>query len=224
MKHNPHKINGVSYSRWTVWNQCRLRFKLKFIDRLPDPQGEAAARGARIHELAEKYTTTQRPGKLSPELRLYKEELAALRKSAGWAEMMWSFDHDWNLLDEEWPDNVYLRIKTDFTLILPQETVKIIDFKTGRVRDGEYEPQLQLYAAGGAAAFEGVSRIEVELWFLDHHVTTRRAYTLDQARGFQRTWDKRFRPIFTERAFKPNPGNHCRWCPYSKSKGGPCKY
>jgi hypothetical protein len=40
----------------------------------------------------------------------------------------------------------------------------------------------------------------------------------------QRDWTRRAVPMFKDRRFAPTPNDKCGWCPFSKAKGGPCKF
>jgi hypothetical protein len=35
-------------------------------------------------------------------------------------------------------------------------------------------------------------------------------------------WEKKVAVMEGDRTFAANPGRHCQWCAYAKSKGGPC--
>lgn len=54
----PHPVlnklaEGLSPSSASTFRQCRRRWKLRYVDRLPDPSGEAALRGTFVHEVLE---------------------------------------------------------------------------------------------------------------------------------------------------------------------------
>lgn len=213
-----------SYSRYAVYDECAARFKYKFLDKLPEPPpGPALARGSHIHDLADKWVN-RKIKKLPPELKLYAREFDELRAEPGWSEVMWQFDKNWWYLEDKWSKEIYVRVKTDRVVALEQNVIRVIDYKTGRVKDRGYEEQLKLYAAGAVSAFDDVDVVETELWYLDHHVTTRGKFTQAQALAAQRDWDKRVKKLQSDKVYKPTPGNHCRWCPYSKKEGGPCKF
>ena len=80
------KIDTWSYSRLNVFEQCKLRAKLAYIDRIPElerplPPGKtehANDRGTRIHKAAELFV--QGGIELIPELRVFREEFLRLRE------------------------------------------------------------------------------------------------------------------------------------------------
>jgi hypothetical protein len=107
---------------------------------------------------------------------------------------------------------------------------KIIDFKTGKVRPENVE-QLDLYAAVAIAhAPDHVQVIDAELWYLDWGEIIRRTYSRADALQLQKKYkkDKAVLRMLSDTTFKPTPGNHCRWCFFGQAKKGEgpglCKY
>lgn len=215
------QITSWSFSRYSVYRGCPAKAKYKFIDKLPEPSNAAMERGNVIHKLAENYTkgalTT-----MPPELKLFKAEFIELKKSKPIVEETWAFTKHW--LKTTWNDwaNCALRIKTD-AYCLEDDALHIIDHKTGKKRDG-YGEQLDLYAVGGGLKFPNIKRIFTHLWYLDSGEQVTQEYDAKGTPKLQKEWEKKVEPMLNDTRFSPNPGNECRWCPYSKSKGGPCKF
>jgi hypothetical protein len=40
----------------------------------------------------------------------------------------------------------------------------------------------------------------------------------------KKTWAKRTKAMLNDTTFAPRPNDKCRWCFFSASKNGPCKY
>ena len=79
------RIKAWSYSRLVDFEQCKLRAKLKYIDRIPEPARSlppgktehANDRGTRIHDAAERFV---RGGvELLPELKSFSTEFHDLQ-------------------------------------------------------------------------------------------------------------------------------------------------
>ena len=218
-----------SYSRLSDYEACPLRAKLKHLVKLPDPGNAAMARGADVHGSIAKYLSkkTRVP---PPEAKLFRKELGALRILAPKVEEQWGFDGIWKPTD-------WFGLTTVARLVLDAyvlndssnrfpPTLTIVDFKTGKKRDG-YTDQLELYALGGFAKFPKVSGVTVELWYLDMGPKETERATYGRSSEFEALklkWAKRVKPMLSDRRFPPTPGNACRWCPYSASKGGPCQF
>lgn len=219
--HTPKKITSWSYSRFSVYDKCPAKAKYKFIDKLPEPPAPAMERGNVIHKLAESYTKGEIK-KLPPELKLFKNEFANLKKSNPIVEESWAFTKDW--LKTVWNDwaNCALRIKVDAGCVDGTD-LHIIDHKTGKKRDS-YDTQLSLYAAPAPIIFPKIKKIFTHLWFLDSGETVTNEYDAKDAPQLRADWDKRVQPMLNDTRFAPKPSHECRWCPYSKSKGGPCKF
>lgn len=217
----PTQITSWSFSRYSVYEKCPAKAKYKFIDKLPDPGGPAMERGNVIHKLAEQYTKGEI--KTIPlELRKFKDEFAILKKSKPVVEESWAFTKHW--LKTTWNDwaNCALRIKVD-AACEDGTDLYIIDHKTGKKRDA-YEDQLSLYAVGGGLIYPKIKRIFTELWFLDSGEKVEREYDAANTPKLQAHWNKKVEPMLNDTRFAPKPSHECRWCPYSKSKGGPCKF
>jgi len=221
MYNKPTQITSWSYSRYSLYEECPAKAKYKFIDKLPEPGNAAMERGNTIHKLAELYTKGEIK-KLPPELKLFKEEFAELKKSKPIVEETWAFTSKWQKTTYNDWTGCAVRIKVDVACP-DDETLYVIDHKTGKPRDG-YDAQLSLYALGGMLMFPKAKIISTQLWYLDAGETVAKEYQADQLTSLMLDWDKRTRPMLSDTRFAPKPGNGCRWCPYSKSKGGPCKF
>lgn len=215
------QLTSWSYSRYSCYVECPAKAKYKFIDKLPEPPALAMERGDKIHKMAEAYTKGWEV-RLPKELKLFAEAFKELKKSKPIVEETWAFTKDWN--ETTWNDwnNCALRIKVDAACV-EETTLYIIDHKTGKKRDG-YEEQLSLYATGGFLKFPHIKTISTQLWYLDSGEQVEVTYDAKDAKQLQTGWDKKVKPLLSDTRFKPKPGNACRFCAFSKSKGGPCQY
>lgn len=215
------QITSWSYSRYSQYNKCPLAAKLKFVDKLKEPSSPAMERGNMIHELAEAYTKGSQK-EIPTELRLFKDQFETLRNSKPQVEQTWAFTSEWN--QTTWDDwnNCWLRIKTDATC-LDEQTLYVIDHKTGKKRDG-YDEQLSLYALGGMMVYPHIKEVNTQLWFLDSGDVVEKTYAIKEQKVLFKDWNKKVQPMLNDTRFAPKPGNHCRWCHFRKSNGGPCKF
>ena len=51
------RVTAWSYSRYALYELCPLKFKLKHIDKIPEPGSPAMERGDRIHKGVAAYVT-----------------------------------------------------------------------------------------------------------------------------------------------------------------------
>lgn len=229
-----YNVTSWSFSRWSDYKKCPAHFKFKHLDKLKEPPNPAMERGSAIHKLAEDYVLGVKKT-LPKELSLFKDEFKALKaQKIKFVEENWSFTRDWQLT--EWNNwaNCWLRVKLDVAYIHPEHNVIVpIDHKTGKPRDdknAEYELQLELYGLAALVQQPSVAAASPRLWYLDHGVVypdpeeREIEFTQKDVPALKKKWETRVKPMFTDKTFKPTPGDACRWCHYRKSNGGPCKY
>ena len=219
-------ITSWSYSRYACYEECPLKAKLKFIDKLKEPSAPAMERGIRIHKLAEDFTKGLLK-KLPDELKLFAAQLKELKKSNPMVEETWAFRRDWSqTVYNDW-NGCWLRIKTDAACI-DGDTLYVIDHKTGKKREG-YHTQLSLYALGAFLMFPQIKKVNTQLWFLDQGEDEVAEFTSEQTKGLQKDWERRIQSMLNDTRFAPKPSHACRWCPFSKTStvegcGGRCKF
>lgn len=226
------KVTAWSFSRWTKWATCPLQFKLSTIDRLPEEKGPALVRGQEVHNEAEEYVKAARKPRMVPaSLETFTDEFVELRdlKRAAGVEVLpeneLAFDRNW--APTSWFDRrTWVRIKIDALVrFVGKRRTRVIDYKTGRLKEqSEYDEQVELYALAAFDADPELQTVQTELWFLDHGVLYENDHDRDDADGIRAKWEERVTPMMADRRFDPTPGNHCRWCSFSKAKGGPCRY
>jgi hypothetical protein len=116
----------------------------------------------------------------------------------------------------------------------------VVDFKTGKFRpedDSTYQEQLSLYCLAFGTLLtrkahewlgelaSGDWAIRSELWFLDHGKTVQgEKLTAAGFPALKEMWTKRVARLLADTEHVPTPGPACRFCPWSKKKGGPCKF
>jgi hypothetical protein len=220
-------IRSWSYSRLLDFEMCAYRAQLKYVDKIPDVQGEAAERGSQIHQLAEDFVNGKIK-KLPTELNKFSDEFLALRKQfeakAVSLEGEWGFDKDWNVSTYK---DAWVRIKLDARVKLSDKHSIIIDYKTGKrfgneIKHGE---QVVLYGLAELLREPDVETVDVELWYLDADELIQNKFTREQLMRFLPSFEKRGLKVTNATSFPPNPNQYsCKWCPYSPAKGGQCTY
>lgn len=213
-----------SYSRYSCFKECPARYRYAYIDKLPEQKNKWAQRGIEIHEKAEKFLDG-RIKKLPLELSKLGDHIQHLKKIKAVPEQAWALSSSWQAAD--WR-TAWLRLKIDAHYLGADEKgqlrLLLIDFKTGQPRP-TYDDQGHLYSTAALALYPKVHAVSVEFWYLDHGlILPKRPLTFKSTRaaGMRSEWEKRIEPMIQEKQFKPREGQHCKWCSYSKSKGGPC--
>lgn len=219
-------VTAWSYSRYSDYKQCPAKFKYKHLMRMPDPGNAAMQRGNTIHKMAEDVVRAKIDVPL--ELEGVRRELEHLRDNMAVAEESWGFKNDWEWIGRpNWfGDDVWFRAKTDARLLYDDGTLLIVDWKTGR-KYFSNEEQIELFALAGFKRFPEATEVDARLYYTDCEPDDneiQRVYTPKDLAAVQKDWTKRVVPMFKDRKFAPTPNDKCHWCPFSKAKGGPCKF
>lgn len=221
-------INGLkawSYSVWNKYKTCPKQFFFVKIKKLKEPSSPALVKGIKWHGLGEDYVKGVIK-KLPKEYKLFKKEMKHLLDMGAIAEEQWAFRKDWTVCG--WFDSdCWVRMKTDVFYINDDNVMKVIDFKTGKVKEEGYTEQLELMALGAFKLFEGLKGVEVELWFLEHGEIRPKQpayYPASDEKRLQKLWEKRAKPLFDDTKFIENQSWLCNYCHFRKSNSGPCKF
>lgn len=223
-----------SYSRLGVFETCKFRAKLAYIDRIPEPDRplppgkteHANDRGTRVHDAAERFV--QGNVELLPELHDFKAEFLRLRELYRQGKVSlegeWAVDRDWE--PTAWrSSDVWARIKLDaFVFLTPSHGV-VIDYKTGRLRGNEIKhgEQGRLYQLAAFMRYPELEEIDVEFWYTDQDEITRMHYRRSQGLRFLKNFHDRGEALTTAEDFPPNPNMYsCKWCPYGPKGTGHC--
>lgn len=222
-------IRTWSYSRLTVFEQCPLRAKLAYIDKIPEPerplpQGKtehANDRGTRIHSAAELYVNSKNPVNLAPELKQFEEEFVHLRtlykQGKVSLEGEWAMDRQWMPIG--WDDpKAWLRLKLDAFVHLSDSIGVVIDFKTGRQHGNEisHSSQCQLYQLVSFLRYPEIKTITTELWYIDSPDVVSMKYRQDQGLRLIAGFERRAIAMTEATEFPAKPSIFsCRWCPYN---------
>lgn len=186
-------------------------------------------RGTLVHAQAEAYITGREKA-LHPELLKVKAQLNKLRtgykKRTVRVEVELAVDAEWRPV--EWFSKAaWLRAKLD-VLQLGVNKLHIVDWKTGRFKpDGSYGDQLSIYSTAALCLFDMMESATASLTFTDCGTTVQKAEgTVTQATlgEAKKKWAKRALPMFKDTTFAPTPSMGCRYCAFSRNKGGPCQF
>ena len=219
-----------SFSRLGDFEQCKYRAKLKYLDKIPEPERplppgkteHANDRGTRIHDAAERYV---RGGiELIPELHGFRPEFEKLK--ADFAAGKVSLEGEWGM-NRQWEpvawgsSDVWFRLKLDALVFLSKTEAVVIDYKTGRRYGNEvkHAEQTQLYQLVTFLRYPKLETIHTELWYPDVDELHSATYKRPQGLRFRRGFDVRGNALTTCTEFPANPNIFsCRWCPYKDTE------
>lgn len=204
---------------------------------LPPPEGEHLAKGNRIHEAAEMYIRGQGGAKVPPGLtnpkvaKLVKVLRQGYKDRQVRVELDLAFTSSWK--PTEWrAKDAWVRMKMDVIHLLGEGVVRVIDWKTGRFKPADYDDALNIYAVGALTAGLG-TRAEARLVFTEGGEFVPEKPPKKGDAGWleegdlvkaQKEWARRALPMLNDTMYPPRPGIYCRYCLFSRNKGGPCEF
>jgi hypothetical protein len=182
------------------------------------------ARGSMIHKKAFDYVTGV-VKKLPSELDTFVDEFKDLRKNTGDNELKMAMTSAWNPIGfDDWV-GAWVRVVVDHChSSRDSKQGVVIDYKTGKTKLQNYDEQLELYAVTMFRHYPKLMEVKAELWYLDLGELNSFTYKRKDTPELEAAWQARVKPMLTDTRFTPKPNDSCRWCPHSKTKGGPCQY
>ena len=238
----PKPLTSWSYSRYALYKKCPAQFNYKHILKLGTEQSSPALEhGNAVHKEFELYLKGQ--GRSPPKsLGDFGKEAKAIRETAkktpehAVIEDTWALRRDWTWT--RWDDwsFCWVRIKLDAAHIESHDgkpMARVTDLKTGKFRlqdNAEYELQLELYALGALLKWKDLLTqgltVKPRLAYVDQGIVHEtKTYSGADLEPLKKQWEGRVKPMFADKTFKPTPTEFaCRYCEFSKSKGGPCKF
>lgn len=195
-----------SYSRLLDFEECAYRFKLKHIDRKPIEMHPAAERGTAIHLQYEHYLHE----KADCPSTHFKPQLDEIKAKNWSTETEWAFNENWEPC--QWRDKTcWLRVKPDLQYT-ENNTLTIIDYKTGKENRIKHTGQGQLYAIAGWILTPDIQRANIEFWYHDHDKKFALTLTSTQLAQLKQRWHARALRLDTRR-FPPRPSAwNCKYC------------
>lgn len=216
-----------SYSQWGMYNQCPRKYKYQYKDKLPAPYvpSPAAERGTRIHESVEHFMLGQRPD-LDEEIDdMYRDFFTGLRDEHEFIpEWQWAIGPEWEVCSYDNPSGV-VRGFTDL-LLWPdskKKSLHLYEFKTGQEYDDHIHQKL-LYALAAFVHFPDVKDVTVTGLYFDKGFNRITTYRAEMLINYKWMWERRFKQMDNDEVCAPNPSFKCKWCAFSKAKGGPCAF
>jgi hypothetical protein len=218
--------------RWSLtslqtFEQCGFKYKLKYIDKQKEARSVQATRGVDNHKLVEDFVS----GKidiLPTDLEFYTQFFTGLRQHEIYPEHRIAVDREWVPVDWDDPDAWY-RCVIDLQVVYPDAgsnqphplQIANYDWKTGKIYP-DHQDQKELYALATFAESPTVRRVRSIHVYLDLGTNREVTFDRDQMHSLRDRYENRVAKMEGASEYIPNPGFYCRWCGFSKAKGGPC--
>lgn len=213
------KLSNWSYSRYGTWKQCPAKLKFQLADTGPRTSSPAAQRGTDIHKIFEDFLLNN--VYILPEpFQYYTKFLEALRDAKAAPELPIALDAQWRPVEWDSPDR-WWRGVLDCVVFEPQ-IIHIYDWKTGNEYD-DHREQREIYAAAIHSLFD-TPFVRVFHVYVDKKQNTTTLFPREDLPELKQKWENRVAPMLADERFVPNPGWHCRSCPYRAEVNGPCPF
>jgi len=209
------------WSKLDEWRKCKKQFAFHYIDKLPQPGNDAMKRGSDMHETIEAYLRGW-ISELPAHIYDWKDRLDELRTKNFTSEQAIGLDKNWLPLPDWFNKATWLRAKMD-AKVLEGEQLTVIAFKSGKYREPS-EDQVELYAIVGHALHPEIKSVLAQFWFIDQDEMYERLYQAAELLELRKKYEKEAQRIYDTEVWSESPSRECRWCTYSKSKAGPCKF
>jgi len=226
-------MNTYSPSKIGCWNQCKFLFKQKYIDKVKFPfiPTKHLEKGNYIHNILDSYPKApQNPFKFNistkSQVSEYKELLRSILKRDVVRDLL-TQDHAKEqtfFITEDWGFTTgykgsILNGKVDY-FNTNNGIGTIIDWKTGKFREGAYRHQLEVYAIFIFLKYPSINKVNASLYYVDHDIMDNMVYTRDELQGLKDKFIDLINTIENETEFAKTPGPLCDWC--DAQKAGKC--
>ena len=218
-------ITAWSYSRFAMWETCPLQFKLTHIDKHPKPTSAAMQRGDKIHKGIAAYLTGAAeappaeatkhpfPAKLIEELKGFDDKVI---------EQQWGYTRSWQPTGWFGKDTWFRNI-ADVAVLYDDLTADVPDWKTGK-KYGSNADQMELTAVAMFKRFKPVKHVTARMVYLDSGEEDVAEFAKAEEPALTAKWENKVAPMFSDTVFAPRPNDKCRFCDFSRSNQGLCKF
>lgn len=224
-----------SYSKLSTFEDCPLKAKFQYIDKVKVPEKEVFEKGNRIHEVLDRYvqgvplvtkTTVKKVFKnnkavLTPKAEKEVDRLKKAKKekrAVVETEEKWGFNRLWSPTASWFASDIYCRMVVDVSMVAG-DVYEVIDHKTGRMYPSHVD-QGELYAFGAMnrllllGAEKTVKNILVKFIYLEHNAIEEKKYPVSSRDELQEKWVARANAMEQASEFPAKPNDKCKWCEF----------
>lgn len=220
-------LTSWSYSRYSKHEKCPLAFKLEVLDGRKEPDNAAQAKGQIMHKAAAKYLTTPDSWLSNPPTEMGKASALAVEVATmdnKVVEQQWGYDRNWK--PTGWfGSDTWFRSVLDVAVLYDDLTAEVIDWKSGKAY-GSHADQMELFAISVMVRYPVATHVTTRLAYTDFAKSEFGEYPRADLEKMITKWEGKVRPMFSDTVYLPRPGEHCKFCPFSRSKtnGQDCRY
>lgn len=211
-----------SYSSVSCYEQCPAKYRWRYLDKFeiaPKLVAPAKERGTALHAALER-AIREPEFELPDELKYYYGFISILRGEGAVPEKVIVLEHDWTPAlpwSEGW-------VKSILDVHLKTKSVAYnYDWKSGNIYP-EHSDQRELYSLMQFCEDEELEKVIGMHVYIDKRENRTSTFTRADVPALKKKWEEKARPLFEDEIFPTNPSFSCRFCEFSKSNGGPCKF
>ena len=116
----------------------------------------------------------------------------------------------------------WMRVVFDSAFTSPnKEHIVLNDYKTGKVYD-DHDDQAELYAVAGRKM--GAKKVNVKFYYMDQNTVQPYKFDENELDALVDKIEARALKVTSDRLFPTKPSWKCKWCFFSKQKGGKCAH
>lgn len=223
MSVNP--VKAWSYSRYAKHTLCPLQFKLSVIDKVQEPGSAAMERGDRVHKGIAAYIIGRAPA-APPEALQHAAHVKLIEQVKAFTdkevEQQWGYTRGWQATGWFGGDT-WFRSVLDAGVMYEDMTFEDVDWKTGK-RYGSNDDQMELQALSVMCRFKTVTHVTTRLAYLDTGDEEIAEFPATVKEKLIAKWERKVVPMFSDTVFAPRPNEKCRFCTFSRSNKGLCKF
>lgn len=213
----------ASLTRIKTLEQCGAKYDYRYLQRIKDTAGPAAQRGTDIHRSIEGFIREGTP--LAGPLEFYHGFLTQLKQNPVpiESEIRIALTEQWKPCPEA--DVPWLLAYLDL-LRRVEASANIWDWKSGKIYP-DHDDQKELYSLMVLAAFPEIEVVTFAHVYVDLGKNREKIFSrFSDYERLKAKWEGKVRRLDSvkQNELIPNPSFLCRYCSYSSSKGGPCRF
>lgn len=227
---NYKKVTAWSYSRYAAYANCPLQFAEKFLTGWKDPGSPAMDRGNDIHKASAAFVsnvadTLPREAMQNPVVLQTMQEIRSVPTDKKQVEQQWGYTSDFKATGWFGADT-WFRSVLDAGVMYDDLTYELVDWKTGK-RYGSNDEQMETQALAVMGRFAPVKHVTTRLVYIDEAGSNPFEFAEFPATHKEKLaakWRNKVSPMFNDTVFAPRPNDKCRFCHFSRDKGGKCAF
>ena len=202
-----------------MYMECPAKKRYRYDERRSTPVSPAAQRGTEYHAKLEATLQPDYGIEFPSEFQFYASYLGRLRDLGAKAEYKFALTREWTPVP--WEDVNAWVIGVADVWVPSAPTAHVQDWKTGKIYES-HEKQGEFYATSLFSYVPEAREIKATFVYTDLRQERNKTYHRDGLDTLRSRWAARIERMERDTECAPTPSFGCRFCPFSKSKGGPC--